>query len=664
MKSIVKKLTVMCLMLLLCLAAAPQTWAADAQSYVWAYAAAVDSGDLQAICQSVENLNAIYPNPSGVSETKTMLWPAYNAAFSYDKLGNYAKALEYYQKFIRYAEYLEANNGENHQENIKGINAIINHLMLSPQLYVEAAHPADVPYFGAKNEPASGTYFGKCDEFEAGSESAYLLYVSFFHESVEGFGYMIPQSAQYLEIAWNLPEEGKYSLDMVNSGAYDDYIISNLRYIATLPQKVLLRFGAEVNCWALPEDSASLAAMVDAYKAAFRRVADYAHQYAPNAAMVYSPNDISNWNVTVETFYPGDEYVDWVGMSMYDNPSSSAHNQRADTYDAYYCVGYYDNPIVKIKNVVDSFGDRKPIMISECGFGLNGGAEAHAVSKLKEFYGYVNMVYPQVKAVFYFNANIDNTYALNSSSALRSAYQTATQSNAAMQASVNGNGHGYTRFQTLNEQTDTLNLAFYAAFPSPDEVSVGYTLDGFGVASAQEPPYRTSVDVHGLTVGQHKLTVAVSCGSFYQTYDYIFYVGANQYVCQNEADMQNAPQSAPQPAPQPIRVTLFGEELSFEQEPVIVDGRTLVPMRAIFEAMGAEVEWIPETQTIIATRATTEMVLQIGSSVLTIDDEEKILDVPAQLINGYTMVPARAIVESFGCKVDWDGENRTVIIHN
>lgn len=628
--------------------------AVSANKDVWAYAEAVESGNLSEIVRTVEVLNRKTPNPSSVAQFNSMLWPSYHAAFAYEKLGNFSKALEYYNKFIAYATYLQDNDGQDHRENIKGLSAIVNHLSVKPELYVESKNPADVKTYGAKNEP-NGTFFGKCDEFDYGSESAFLLYVTFGSETVSGFSYMLPDEPVYLEIAWNVPNENKYDLDAINSGAYDSYIIQNLQTIGSLNHKVFLRFGAEVNCWSLPEDEAGLNAFIESYKSAFRRIANYARRYAPNTAIVYSPNDISAWHVTAEDFYPGDEFVDWVGLSMYDNVNPSAKFNVADTHDAYYCLGYYDNPIVKIKNVVDAFGDRKPIMISECGFAYDGGAEAHATQKMREFYSYVNMVYPCVKGVMLFNANVGKSYKLNGSSALLNTYRNVTKNNVGMQASLSNTNAGYTRFSTLNEQTDTLNLAMYASFPSPEPVSVSYTLDGYGVAHEQAVPYRASIDVNGLTVGRHTITVAVSCGNFYETYEHVFYVGANNYVCQTEDKMNSAPQSK-------ISVTLNGELMTFSQDPVIIGDRTLVPMRAIFEALGADVSWEPETRTVTAVRGSTTVVLQIDSNKMTVNNETVILDVAATLYNGFTMVPARAVAEALECLVNWNPTTRTVII--
>ena len=113
-----------------------------------------------------------------------------------------------------------------------------------------------------------------------------------------------------------------------------------------------------------------------------------------------------------------------------------------------------------------------------------------------------------------------------------------------------------------------------------------------------------------------------------------------------------------------ITVLVNGEAVAFEdQAPVIQNDRTLVPLRAIFEALGATVSWDGETQTVMAIKANTIIALQIGSESLFVNNDVKKLDVPAQIINDRTMVPARAVAEAFGCQVDWDQETQTVTVN-
>ena len=113
-----------------------------------------------------------------------------------------------------------------------------------------------------------------------------------------------------------------------------------------------------------------------------------------------------------------------------------------------------------------------------------------------------------------------------------------------------------------------------------------------------------------------------------------------------------------------ISVTVNGNEISFDQPPIMVNDRTLVPLRAIFEALGATVDWNGDTQTVTSTRDNVTVSLTIGSEVMTKNGISYALDVPAQLVGERTLVPVRAIAEAFGSVVDWNGETQTVIIND
>jgi len=115
-----------------------------------------------------------------------------------------------------------------------------------------------------------------------------------------------------------------------------------------------------------------------------------------------------------------------------------------------------------------------------------------------------------------------------------------------------------------------------------------------------------------------------------------------------------------------INVIVNGEYVSFDQQPVIENSRTLVPMRAIFEALGADVEWNNDTQSVIADNNNgTRITLIIGSNDMLINNKSIIkLDVPAKIMNSRTMVPLRAVSEAFDCNVDWDSNKKLITITN
>lgn len=98
-------------------------------------------------------------------------------------------------------------------------------------------------------------------------------------------------------------------------------------------------------------------------------------------------------------------------------------------------------------------------------------------------------------------------------------------------------------------------------------------------------------------------------------------------------------------------------------EPILIDGRTLVPARDVFEEMGAEVSWDPNSKETIIKKDNNTVVFKINSNEAIKNSIDVIkLDVPAKIINDYTMVPLRAISDSLGYIVEWDNNIRTVII--
>ncbi|MFX4261222.1 copper amine oxidase N-terminal domain-containing protein [Pelotomaculum propionicicum] len=118
--------------------------------------------------------------------------------------------------------------------------------------------------------------------------------------------------------------------------------------------------------------------------------------------------------------------------------------------------------------------------------------------------------------------------------------------------------------------------------------------------------------------------------------------------------------------PQPsgaIKILINNVEQNFPQAPVMINGRVMVPLRSIFEALGAEVKWDAQTQTVKATKGSTTIELKIGDSTAYKNGQSVILDPPAQIVNGSTMVPVRFVSEALGCKVDWESASQTVIIN-
>ena len=125
-----------------------------------------------------------------------------------------------------------------------------------------------------------------------------------------------------------------------------------------------------------------------------------------------------------------------------------------------------------------------------------------------------------------------------------------------------------------------------------------------------------------------------------------------------------------------IYVQVNDEVLGFSTPPVTENDRTLVPMRFLFEKLGAEVNWDETTNTAIATMPAdvTEQIQTFGMAkgksvsfsidniTATVNGETAAMDVPARLVNDKTLVPLRFLSENLGYTVTWDEANNTAII--
>ena len=111
-----------------------------------------------------------------------------------------------------------------------------------------------------------------------------------------------------------------------------------------------------------------------------------------------------------------------------------------------------------------------------------------------------------------------------------------------------------------------------------------------------------------------------------------------------------------------ISVKINGQQIAFDVPPQLINSRTMVPLRAIFEALGANVQWYQEQQSVSSVRGNTVISLNINDTTMYVNGEAKTLDTPACLVNGRTLVPVRAISEAFGATVNWDGTTNTVTI--
>ena len=120
--------------------------------------------------------------------------------------------------------------------------------------------------------------------------------------------------------------------------------------------------------------------------------------------------------------------------------------------------------------------------------------------------------------------------------------------------------------------------------------------------------------------------------------------------------------SAEEVVPTNSTIVINGEVAQFSVPTVAVQGRTMVPMREIFEKLGATVEWINDEQRIIAKTATKTIDMQINNNWTICNNIEIYTDAAPMLYNGRTVVPLRFVGEQLNLNVGWDGNTNTITL--
>lgn len=116
-----------------------------------------------------------------------------------------------------------------------------------------------------------------------------------------------------------------------------------------------------------------------------------------------------------------------------------------------------------------------------------------------------------------------------------------------------------------------------------------------------------------------------------------------------------------------IKVCVEGEYLSFDQPPIMINDRVMVPMRALFEDMGYSVDWSENTQTATAVKNDERIHVKMNYELIICENaaaDYGYCDVVPQIVSGRMLVPLRAFAQVTGCYVEWDEKNQTVIAYN
>lgn len=490
------------------------------------FVTAKDKGDSVNVIKYGEEIVKIFESAPMDKDKAAILYNTHEALYkAYEKTGNYNKAIASLKALIPFGETMGFADG------VKMAKARIMKINPMAQVYAQTLKTEGLPYYGMKHEPKSGTYYGrvygKTGAEPTAEETAVSFYVECLAEDIASYDQVIRPYAdgkRLIHIAFNMPSENA-SLQQVMQPSSDAYLKETMEYLKTLDGPVLLRIGGEMNVWENLADPAL-------FKQAYIKIANMARQIAPNVALVFSPNDISNWNTDISAYYPGDTYVDWVGVSLYTNQFRSGQTLAVgkDHDEMYYGNGVYANPLTKLKDIVDRYGNKKPIIITECGMGsgvqgkstdLNGFAK----EKIQMFYSYVNMLYPQVKAVIYFDVDLDQPgkyeYSLTKNPQMMAKYQETTKNNVAFIKEMGVASKAYVKAGEYKDTLPTLALSTYCVLPVNLPVTVEYFLDGKKLPSDGQMPYQCNIETGSVSVGVHELKVDMRASNgFAQTKTY------------------------------------------------------------------------------------------------------------------------------------------------
>lgn len=393
------------------------------------------------------------------------------------------------------------------------LNAMVS--VPEAELYTEDYSRSSVPYYGARLEPPSGIYAGVNgdDVFESsclGSSLNYIEFSDYQKDILKPNKDYVKSHSCIITAAWNIN-------DLADVFEREEYIRETLDNLAKYHKPVIVRIGAEMNVSELGDAPA-------AYVNAFRMIASIVHEY-PDFAVMWSPNDMCALNKPFEYYWPGDEYVDWVGVSAFMKKHFSADTTVPRDGNVYFMTGDFAYTTNTLKNVTEFMARhniKKPLAVSEGGtvtqlnYPNGGEIEEWSKTRLGYMYWYAPMRFPQLKLINYFNHNMpDEVQFFNMherpefvaliNEALSNGQYRRTVNDTPAFTFAEAAGRTY-------EQT-TIPLYTYAYLPEETIQKVEYLLDGEKLAESTKIPYRYTPTTEYLPQGRHKLTVKITGSS-------------------------------------------------------------------------------------------------------------------------------------------------------
>lgn len=550
-----------------------------------------------------------------------------------EKHGRYSEAADFFNRYVPYADRIGWADG------VKIAKAKILQYTTRFEMYRQTDSPQI--YYGAKHEPVSGTYYGVVSDSvladELGETSSVLLYIEYGDTNFDWPRVILNKArerGQMVTVALNCPGEGTQISEILRDSAY---ALELLHFLQQYPDlKIILRFGAEMNIWDNRANSQE-------FIAAFRLITDMARSQCPNIAMMWSPYSVSSWDVDMDDYYPGDEYVDWVGCSLYSQRYFTGRNDWSEQEkfnEVVFQTGDNADPVLALSEIVEKYGDRKPIALSESGVShytrtLGEDCTAWAMEQLKIIYKTVPVVYPQVKLIHYFDRSLDNEVvdvALSTNAALKNLYCDLITLPHFIQRGQS-KASTYYRLSSLLQAEDA-EVSVYAHKYKVTEPNVGLLLNGIEASARTTDSTKLFLKLSDFAANRYQMQIAVG----------------GEWLGK-DVTLQK-----------PLHIYLNGALIESDVPATILTDSTLVPIRLVSQSMGAFVTWNGADRCITIVNDPITLVLQIDSNVMYKDGSETFLPAAPMILYDRTMVPLRAVGEALGINVQWDAATRSIYL--
>jgi len=359
-------------------------------------------------------------------------------------------------------------------------------------------------YFGEMHEPKNAVYLGAYAEGDKNIYNPYdpeRFYMDTYPElvgkDVKGYILYVPygqyvcdvyashvakaiENDKILQIALE-PHAGLWQVNDT-----DGYLINLAKQMENSGCRFLLRFACEMND-VTSEWYTSYAAD---YIEKFRIVANVFHTYAPSVPLVWSPNFYPE--ETISDYYPGDEYVDYVGISSYMCRQTVTDPLGQGVDRARWSS--------QLDTLYSLYGHKKPIIISEGASSYTDpetGADTtdYAKKQIEDFYTYLPIKYPNVKMAFYFNSD-DNIrrFMLSANSICLNAYKNAVSQKCYSTDDEKHYGSYYELGNNVPVEAGPTELCAHITTPANDVSCVVYYINGVEIGTGYGIPFRINAD--------------------------------------------------------------------------------------------------------------------------------------------------------------------------